>query len=75
MGQVPENRSMTQPFTVVIPIYPRVTHLDFTGPHQVLAFTPGVNVIVASAGCGEGGGGVSAGGAAVGGRGAVDAAR
>jgi len=50
MGQVPENRSMTQPFTVVIPIYPRVTHLDFTGPHQLLAFTPGVNVIVASAG-------------------------
>lgn len=41
---------MTQPFTVVFPIYPRVTHLDFTGPHQVLAFTPGVSVVVASAG-------------------------
>ena len=28
MGQDPENRSMTQPFTVVIPIYPRGTALD-----------------------------------------------
>jgi cyclohexyl-isocyanide hydratase len=41
---------MDPSFTVVFPIYPRVTHLDFTGPHQVLAFTPGVTVLVASAG-------------------------
>jgi len=41
---------MTQPFTVVFPIYPGVTHLDFTGPQQVLARTPGVSVTVASVG-------------------------
>ena len=36
--------------TVVIPLYEGVTHLDFTGPHQILACVPGMNVIVASLG-------------------------
>ena len=27
---------MTQPISVVIPVYNGVTQLDFTGPHQVL---------------------------------------
>ncbi len=35
---------------IVIPIYPLVTHLDFTGPHQVLSRAPGAKVIVASKG-------------------------
>ena len=35
---------------IVIPLYPNVTHLDFTGPHQVLSRAPGAEVIVASMG-------------------------
>src|ERR1700756_5613207 len=35
---------------IVIALYPGVTHLDFTGPHQVLSRTPGARVRVASAG-------------------------
>jgi len=35
---------------IVIPVYPLVTHLDFTGPHQVLARLPGAKVSVASLG-------------------------
>lgn len=35
---------------IVIPLYPLVTHLDFTGPHQVLARIPGAKVTVASMG-------------------------
>jgi cyclohexyl-isocyanide hydratase len=31
-------------------MYPGVTHLDFTGPQQVLARTPGISVTVASVG-------------------------
>ncbi|MBR8094666.1 DJ-1/PfpI family protein [Burkholderia cenocepacia] len=34
--------------TVVIPLYEGVTHLDFTGPHQVLSLLPDTNIIVAS---------------------------
>ncbi|MDB5422599.1 MAG: transcriptional regulator,ThiJ/PfpI family protein [Phenylobacterium sp.] len=33
---------------IVIPLYPEVTHLDFTGPHQVLSRAPNAEVIVAS---------------------------
>ncbi|MEQ4617965.1 MAG: DJ-1/PfpI family protein [Corticimicrobacter sp.] len=36
--------------TVVIPLYKGVTHLDFTGPHQVLSSLPEVDVRVASLG-------------------------
>ena len=38
------------PLTIVIPLYPEVTHLDFTGPHQVFARLPDAKVIVASKG-------------------------
>ena len=40
----------SQPFTIVIAIYPGVTHLDFTGPHQFFARIPQVNLLVASLG-------------------------
>jgi len=35
---------------IVIPLFPQVTHLDFTGPHQVLSRAPNAEVIVASIG-------------------------
>jgi putative intracellular protease/amidase len=35
---------------IVFALYPGVTHLDFTGPHQVLVRTPDAKVIVASLG-------------------------
>jgi len=34
--------------TVVIPLFEGVTHLDFTGPHQMLSIVPDIHVIVAS---------------------------
>ena len=37
-------------FQIVIPLYPDVTHLDFTGPLQVLARLPNTKVTVASMG-------------------------
>ncbi|RJF88219.1 DJ-1/PfpI family protein [Oleomonas cavernae] len=39
----------TSPFHIVFAIYPDVTQLDFTGPHQVLSQVPGTTVTVASA--------------------------
>ena len=41
---------MTQPISVVIPVYDGVTQLDFTGPHQFLSRTPDLHVRVASLG-------------------------
>jgi cyclohexyl-isocyanide hydratase len=41
---------MADPITIVFPLYPGVTHLDFTGPHQFLARLPGANLITASVG-------------------------
>ncbi|CAN7464466.1 DJ-1/PfpI family protein [Phenylobacterium sp. LjRoot164] len=35
---------------IVIALYPGVTHLDFTGPHQVLSRLPNAEVAVASVG-------------------------
>jgi cyclohexyl-isocyanide hydratase len=35
---------------ILFALYPGVTHLDFTGPHQVLVRAPGAEVIVASLG-------------------------
>lgn len=35
---------------IVIALYPGVTHLDFTGPHQVLSRTPDAEVVTASLG-------------------------
>lgn len=39
-----------QPITIVIPIYPGVTHLDFTGPHQFFTRLGNARVVVASVG-------------------------
>lgn len=36
--------------TILIPLYEGVTHLDFTGPHELLTSVPGTEVIVASMG-------------------------
>ena len=36
------------PITIVFPLYPGVTHLDFTGPHQFLARLPGATLTTAS---------------------------
>jgi cyclohexyl-isocyanide hydratase len=45
---------MTQPpFVTVFAIYPNLTQLDFTGPHQVLSRIPGATTIVASRDGGE----------------------
>jgi cyclohexyl-isocyanide hydratase len=40
---------MTTPFRIVFAIFPGMTHLDFTGPHQFLRRTPNSETIVASA--------------------------
>ena len=39
---------MTDTLTIVFALYPRVTHLDFTGPHQVLCRLPGAATHLAS---------------------------
>jgi transcriptional regulator GlxA family with amidase domain len=44
---------MASTTTIVFPIYPGVTHLDFTGPHQFLARVPGAELIVAAAGAAQ----------------------
>ena len=41
---------MSTALTIVLPIYEGVTHLDFTGPHQVFARLPDTRVLVASLG-------------------------
>lgn len=41
------------PFTTVFAIYPDLTQLDFTGPHQVLSRIPGATTIIASREGGE----------------------
>jgi cyclohexyl-isocyanide hydratase len=40
---------MAEPFIIVFALYPGVTHLDFTGPQQVLCRLPGARTIAASA--------------------------
>lgn len=45
---------MTQtPFVTVFALYPNLTQLDFTGPHQVLSRIPGATTIIASRAGGE----------------------
>jgi cyclohexyl-isocyanide hydratase len=39
----------TAPFRIVFAVYPGMTHLDFTGPHQFLSRTPNSETVVASA--------------------------
>src|SRR5258708_17253594 len=41
---------MYKPISVVMPVYNRVTQLDFTGPHQFLSRTPDLDVRVPSLG-------------------------
>jgi cyclohexyl-isocyanide hydratase len=41
---------MTQTCRIVFPLYPGVTQLDFTAPHQVFNRLPGAETIVASVG-------------------------
>jgi transcriptional regulator GlxA family with amidase domain len=41
------------PFHIVFALFPNVTHLDFTGPHQILSRLPGAQVVVASEAGGE----------------------
>ena len=43
---------MAEPISIVFPLYPGVTHLDFTGPHQFLARLPGAKLVTASVGGG-----------------------
>ena len=40
---------MSEPFHIVFALFPGVTHLDFTGPHQVLSRLPGSKTTVACA--------------------------
>jgi transcriptional regulator GlxA family with amidase domain len=40
----------TSETTIVVALYPGVTQLDFTGPHQVLSRMPGAHVVTASLG-------------------------
>ena len=37
-----------QPIRIVFALFPGVTQLDFTGPHQVLSRLPGADVVIAS---------------------------
>jgi len=41
---------MAEPISIIFPLYPGVTHLDFTGPHQFLARLPGAKLTTASVG-------------------------
>jgi transcriptional regulator GlxA family with amidase domain len=41
-------QTQSETFTIVFAIYPGMTHLDFTGPHQFLSRTPHSETIVAS---------------------------
>lgn len=42
-------RAMTAPLTFVFALFPRITQLDFTGPHEVLWRLPGARIVLASA--------------------------
>jgi cyclohexyl-isocyanide hydratase len=44
---------MSRPFVIVFPLFPGLTHLDFTGPHQFLCRLPNAEVIIASEQGGE----------------------
>jgi cyclohexyl-isocyanide hydratase len=47
--QSAEASMSAQPFHIVFAIFPGVTQLDFTGPHQVFSRMPGAKIVVASA--------------------------
>ncbi len=44
---------MTEPLTIVFALYPNLTQLDFTGPHQILSMLPGARVVLAATTAGE----------------------
>jgi cyclohexyl-isocyanide hydratase len=44
---------MVAEFPVVFALYPRVTQLDFTGPHEVFSRLPGAQCVLASASGGD----------------------
>ena len=44
---------MAAEFLVVFAIFPRVTQLDFTAPHEVLSRLPGARCVLASASGGD----------------------
>jgi cyclohexyl-isocyanide hydratase len=44
---------MDAEFPIVFALYPRVTQLDFTGPHEVLARLPGAKCVLASSSGGD----------------------
>jgi transcriptional regulator GlxA family with amidase domain len=53
-GEVnPKGPAMPAPLTIVFPLYPQLTQLDFTGPFQFLSRLPGTQTIIASAQGGE----------------------
>ncbi|MDE2395728.1 MAG: DJ-1/PfpI family protein [Burkholderiales bacterium] len=39
---------MSEPLTLVFALYPRITQLDFTGPHELLWRLPGAHCVLAS---------------------------
>ncbi len=45
--------AQAEPLRIVFALFPGVTHLDFTGPHQILCRLPGAEVTVASLDGGE----------------------
>jgi transcriptional regulator GlxA family with amidase domain len=47
------SRQEPAPFHIVFALFPDVTHLDFTGPHQILSRLPGAQVVIASEAGGE----------------------
>lgn len=47
-NQKTDANTQTEKFRIVFAIYPGMTHLDFTGPHQFLSRAPNSEVIVAS---------------------------
>jgi putative intracellular protease/amidase len=44
---------LSSSLVILFPLYPGVTQLDFTGPHQVLCRLPGAEVVIASTRGGE----------------------
>ncbi|EJL32079.1 transcriptional regulator containing an amidase domain and an AraC-type DNA-binding HTH domain, partial [Caulobacter sp. AP07] len=51
MPQSPSSKPA--PLHIVFALFPNVTHLDFTGPHQILSRLPGAQVVIASEAGGE----------------------
>jgi cyclohexyl-isocyanide hydratase len=48
MGRITKEASMTQPFRIVFALFPGMTQLDFTGPHQFLSRLPDSETRLAS---------------------------